>query len=230
MGPRGMKRPAAALFPLVPLQPPPTVSFGTWSVPPAPSFSQGTPQTPASEPRDTEPPAPGSSQEAQTPASEPRDTADTGPATPASPSLPGSSQDSSTTSEPASEPVPFRLFPDGAELVCLKRVVGLMEKPGDLPVNMFFCLDRKRLLYLSIEENLIPQIPKWNWSDPVHKVLHCHVEPGGPGEHLRDAHICRVLSDLEDLSHEELMPILGRWAVLPHSNMDRERNRPLWGR
>lgn len=192
MGKRGMKRPAAAfkkpaaaLGSSAPSEALPTVSLGTWSVPPAPSSSQ---------------------EEAV-------------PAVPQSPSLPGSSQDSPSP-EPASEPAPAPrrfwswLFDNGSELEILDNVVCLMGHPSHNYPNQFLCLDRKRLLHLSIQENLIPQIPQWKWSDPQHKVLSCHVEPG---DGTVDAEIMWVHPTSWDISDREFLDASRSWALSRHS-------------
>ena len=80
--------------------------------------------------------------------------------------------------------------------------------------NQFFDLDRKRLLHLSIQEDLMPQIPQFQWSDPQHKVLLCHVEPGDASV---DGKIKWVHPTSWDISNREFLAAARSWALSRHS-------------
>ena len=137
-----------------------------------------------------------------------------GPVEPGTPSLPGSSQDSPTP-PPVAAPRRFWpwLFPNSSDLETLDNIVCMMEEPSLNYPNQFFCLERKRLLHLSIDPELLSNIPKWKWSDSMHTILTCLVEPGDP---VVDAHIIWLAPFVENISHESFLQASRSWALQRH--------------
>ena len=78
-------------------------------------------------------------------------------------------------------------------------------------MTQFFCLERKRLVHLSIEEDMVSRIPKFNWSDPVHKIIEAHAVPADHA--AADAHIFWVDPMHDDITHQEYLQASTAWAL-----------------
>ena len=106
----------------------------------------------------------------------------------------------------------------------------MTAEPGRSLVNQFFDLETNDLLHLSIEADLIPQIPPWSWSAPVHKVLNVLVKPAD--NLLLDGHVYMVHPDLRDITHQQYLEASSDWARRRFNEftLDQERlqGRSIW--
>ena len=94
----------------------------------------------------------------------------------------------------------------------------MAEHPDACLVVQFFCLERKKLLHLSIKEDLIPKIPKFNWGQGHHQVLkEVLVEPAVHPACM--AHIVGFSENLGTISHKDYVEVSAEWSLARHEEL-----------